>query len=177
MSTPARRLTIADAMIACAAVGVWFAIARASPPVEPFPPPMAARLRLVAMVLAALGTSTAALLAMRLLPPRPPLRELASRPGFAACQAATLACAGAGLAALGYWASAGWEWNPAGLLESFAHFPAFAVAGAWLVLAQGGHWRSTPRDWREHAGRVVGWLWIACPAAFWVAFYFIIFFT
>ncbi len=175
-TNPPRKLTIADAMIACAAVAGWFAIVRASLPVRDFPPRMAGPFGLEAMFLAALGTATAALLAMRLLPPRPPIHRLALRPGFAACLTAVVACALVGGPAVVYEALHG-NWSPVGLLLGFAHCPAFAVAGAWLILVLGGLWRPVPSDWLDRAGRAAGVTWILCPVAFWIAMYFILYHT
>ncbi len=173
MPTPARRLSIADAMIACAAVAAWFAIGRASLPIRDFPPRMAGPFGLEAMLFAALGTATAALLAMRLLPPRPPIRRLSLQPGFAACLAAVIGCAAVGAPALAY----GFfreGWSPIGLLMGFAHCPAFAVVGAWLIVVLGGLWRPLPVDWLDRVGRAAGVTWILSPVAFWIAFSLIV---
>lgn len=175
-TTPARRPTIADAMIACAAVAAWFAIVRASLPVRDFPDRMAVPFGWMGAILAALGTSTAALLAMRLLPPRPPIHRLVLQPGFAACLIAVIACAAVAVPALAFAAFAG-GWNPAGLLEGFTHCPGFAVGGAWLVLALSGIWRPRPEDWLDRLGRAAGVTWILSPPAFWLALVVILSFT
>jgi hypothetical protein len=176
-TTPARRPTIADAMIVCAAVAAWFAIVRASLPIRDFPARMAVPFGWEAAILAALGTSTVALLAMRLIPPRPPIRRLALQAGFAACLVASLACSAVGMPALAYNTITGQSWNPAGLLEGFTHGPGFAVAGAWLILALGGIWRPVPADWLDRLGRAAGVTWILSPVAFWIAMVVILQFT
>ena len=86
------RLSIADGMIAVAAVAVGLVLVRQTLPINEVSPAWAG-LAMNGSVLAAdlLAPISFALLAIRLRPPRPPLRRLARQPGFAACLAAVTA--------------------------------------------------------------------------------------
>ncbi len=173
-TTPARRLSIADAMIACAAVAAWFAIVRASVPVAGFPTRLAVPFGAEAVVVAALGTATAALLVMRLRPPRLPIRRLVFRPGFAAASSPRPSHAAVGTCRS--YGVFGEGWSPVGLLTAFTHCPAFAVGGAWMVLVLGGVWRVAPRDWLDRAGQAAGVTWVVSPVAYWLAMFVILYY-
>jgi hypothetical protein len=133
---------------------------------------------------------TPAVLAARLLGPRPRFRQIASQPGLVACAAAVLVmvlrCAGEVLAYLPgeltkfsspvrlpsppFIRYSGPPPLPLGriaqniVLESFPFFTAplvgIAVLVAWLVLAANGRFRPVP-DWVDRTGRALGVYWMA----------------
>ena len=95
---------------------------------------------------------TVVLFAMRLLPPRPPFRDLARQPGVWACGTATLALV------LVVWVP---YFKPVTI--------PVAVCVAWLVLAASGSWRSES-SWLDKAGRILGFCWLAMlPPFVWFA--------
>ena len=95
---------------------------------------------------------TVVILAMRLLPPRPPARELSRQPGLWACAGATL-----GLT----------------LIVRVSYFKPVtipsAVGLAWLTLAASGRWCSES-SWLDRTGRALGVCWLAMlPPSIWFA--------
>jgi hypothetical protein len=95
---------------------------------------------------------TVVLFVIRLLPPRPPIRNLARQPGVWACGTATLALV------LVVWVP---SFKPVTI-------PA-AVCVAWLVLALTGRWQSES-SWLDKAGRILGCCWLAMlPLFVWFA--------
>ncbi len=113
-----------------------------------------------------------ALLALRLVPPRPRRSRRARQPGSLAILAAST---GAGVVALA-WCLLAWPLRRQGMLAASntltdqlvgykmmlaASLAACAaVAAAWLALWFGGR-KARETDWVEWAGRVLGALWIA----------------
>jgi hypothetical protein len=95
---------------------------------------------------------TVVLLILRLIPPRPPLRDLARQPGLWACGIATMAMA------------------PMIWLHYFRPVIISGAVGlAWLVLAASGRWRSES-SWIDKAGRALGFTWLAMlPPFAWFA--------
>jgi hypothetical protein len=112
--------------------------------------------------------------AMALRGPRPPLRWLAMRPGFAAGVALIVAMLFQGAITLAdaiRWT----EWDAidpwrevsnrfAGILtrDATSEATATAIAGTWAVLWLAGRWRRAS-DWVERAGRFPGAFWVAVP--------------
>jgi hypothetical protein len=95
---------------------------------------------------------TLVILGMRLLPPRPSVRELSRQPGLWACTGATL-----GLALI--------VWVP---YFKPVIIPA-AVGLAWLTLAASGRWCSES-SWLDRTGRALGVCWLAMlPPFIWFA--------
>jgi hypothetical protein len=95
---------------------------------------------------------TVVLFGMRLLPPRPPLRNLSRQPGVWACGTATLALV------LVVWVP---FFKPVTI--------PIAVCVAWLVLAASGGWHSES-SWLDQAGRFLGFCWVAIlPPFLWFA--------
>ena len=122
-------------------------------------------------------TLTPTALLMSLIGPRPPLRQLARRPGFAASLAGTATLAlGLGLLAIaiiaiirliksGRVTASGrpaltpnpgwWLW----VEEDFGGIAGLAVIGAWLMLAISGR-RRPARHWLDYLGRAIGAVWV-----------------
>ena len=131
-----------------------------------------------------------AVIAARLLRPRPPFRQIAEQPGIVACMAGLLIMVlrwsqDSLVYVLGEFTKTSAplplpsppfiRWNgPPGLplgkiaqnvvLESFPFFTAplvaIAVLIAWLVLAANGRFRPVP-DWVDRTGRALGIYWMA----------------
>jgi hypothetical protein len=112
-----------------------------------------------------LAALTLAALARSLIPPRPPLRRLARRPGFLAC-AAAVAC----LAVIGT-AELGWEVSKRGppqfrdthiafMVGGLANPVGGTVAGAWLSLVLRGAWRGREAP-SDRLGQALGVGWIS----------------
>jgi hypothetical protein len=116
----------------------------------------------------------AALLAIRLRPPRPRRGRLIHQPGFAACLAIMV------------WLLLRWIWvatfyypprspPPAARFEPLwfeaTQYAGEAVVGSWLALALSRRWRPEP-SWVDRAGRVLGAYWLAALfsayAALWI---------
>jgi hypothetical protein len=95
---------------------------------------------------------TVVILGIRILPPRPSVRELSRQPGLWACTGATL-----GLALI--------VWVP---YFKPVIIPA-AVGLAWLTLAVSGRWCSEC-SWLDRTGRALGGCWLAMlPPFIWFA--------
>jgi hypothetical protein len=100
----------------------------------------------------------ATILGLRFLPPRPPIRRLARRPGLVACFIASVytawTCASLILRALGgplpphfdFWSY---------LVNNLGHEVGAVLPAAWLTLAFSGRWRPEP-SWFDRAGRFLG---------------------
>jgi hypothetical protein len=165
----ARRFTILDAMILVAATALGFWLARSKILHDAAVSPRTGRYPWqtwsAASFLVIEGV-TLGVVAIRLLPPRPPLRRLARQPGFLAVFTVAMNLA-AGTAVVAR------DWlnvpnSGPGLLEwlgMYLHFPgvylsvAFAVTLAWAIGGlQGLRW--TRPDWIERAGRWLGIAWL-----------------
>ena len=108
-----------------------------------------------------------ACVAIRLRPPRPPLRRLARQPGFAALFAMAVAMPTIWLAGHLPMAS-GIGWIRPDLLALVAmHGVGFAVLWSWLTLYLIGCWRPS-RDWSDRIGRAAGVVAIACLLTPWI---------
>jgi|SRR5579864_6079801 len=134
-------------------------------------------------MLPSVAVLTSALFILRLMPPRPPLRDLAAQPGAVACGAAVFVMAAGAMSRLSIWGVTGFlvtDWT------SFSHpssvlFTAIkpveiiishAVALAWLVLALGRGWR-TEASWIDQTGRFLGVFWITLiPVYPWIGSWF-----
>jgi hypothetical protein len=113
-----------------------------------------------------LAVWTLAVAALGLLPPRPPLRRLALRPGLAAClAAAAVIVIGGGLTfatttvRLAEPKDAAIVYLAASLMPQRAEV-GFAVTAVWLILALSGRW-GPEVSWVGRAGRALGVWWIA----------------
>lgn len=114
-------------------------------------------------------TGTAGVLALRLIPPRPPLSGLARLPGFVACSvflAVAALTVGSVIATLGVRGRLGGI-KPAELVTYFsaatglaAQLGGLSVAVAWSVLAMAGQYRGEA-SLADRLGRLLGWFWIA----------------
>jgi hypothetical protein len=116
-----------------------------------------------------------ALLFLRLLHPRPPLRSAFLQPGTVAC-AATMIVMILNVVEIGIQVAFG-HFN--GIMDAFLAYSSalqqtakFAVATIWLILALGGQWRSEP-SWIDRMGRIIGIFWIMLFPMSWLAYAFI----
>ena len=172
---PARRFTMGDGMVLVAASAASFGLVRAIDPLRTvvrYP----LHVLTVAYFFAGTATWTPAVLALRLLQPRPSLQRLCRQPGFAATFAGAtilgLSLATVAILALvrairsgqvttlgqpalhpfpGWWTSVmihfGWSVGP-------------AVIVSWLMLIASGR-RRPERGWLDPLGRALGVAWIA----------------
>src|SRR5262245_19496633 len=111
-----------------------------------------------------LAALTLAALVRSLIPPRPPLRRLARRPGFLACAAAVACLAVIGTAEVGWGLSKRfppqvWDTQIAFLVRGLADPVGGMVAGAWLSLVLRGAWRGG-EDPSDRLGQALGVGWI-----------------
>jgi len=114
-------------------------------------------------------TGTVGVLALRLIPPRPPLHGLARQPGFVACSvflAVAALTVGSMIATLGVRGKLG-AIKPVEMVTYFsiatglaAQLGGLAVAVAWSVLAMAGRCR-VEASLADRLGRLLGWFWIA----------------
>jgi hypothetical protein len=163
-----RNLTLIDAMILVAAIGIGLAVIRTwSPPhytwqYTPIPPPT--WLEWSSFVLSAWAFYLApmpavfslAVLILRALHPRPPLRAAFAQAGSAAALGSAVAIAsGVAFFLLDLRNPSGHELP----FEYTTYSAGVAVAGVWVVLASAGIWRPH-RDWVDVLGRVLGVYWI-----------------
>lgn len=130
--------------------------------------------RLIGYFLAGQVALTPTLLTLRLIRPRPTVRQLCRQPGFVACGVATILL-GLSVLTMGpialFRAINGRRFipgTPNQVADSFwwvnviGHFALEigpAVIAAWTLLALSGR-RRPGRDWLDHAGRAVGAAWI-----------------
>src|SRR4051794_36855413 len=163
--TPARRFTLADAMLLVAATAAGMAMARV---LSPSSRPRGAAPALDWYVLfGMLICWTVALLAVRLRRPRPRLRRLALQPGLIATATAATALALLG-PLVGMANHAASRSNPGSDLLVILVIPqvGFAVGGAWLALTLSGRRRPEP-GWIDGLGRLVGAAWLAATGILW----------
>jgi hypothetical protein len=141
------------------------------------------------LVMPHVGATTVAVLAMRMMKPRPSFRGLGHQPGAVACLVASAA-----LLLIALWFATTMMTGRAlafsqnvtrlpggGVIASggVLRFPdtgrwlivygdrvGFTVAGAWLYLSLAGLWRSEA-TWIDRLGRAMGWLWIILAVALW----------
>ncbi|WP_165070834.1 hypothetical protein [Paludisphaera rhizosphaerae] len=169
----ARRFSILDVMILVAASAVAFVIVRPMMvgPLRAHP----AWTRYLAATIAGLVVWTPTVLAMQFRRPRPALRRLTRRPGFAACLAGTslvvLGAIAVGLLALVRQSRQGMpvrvgrpvptpdpNWWVSVVLY-FGGFVGPAIIATWLLLAVTGR-RRPSSDWVDLLGRAIGTAWI-----------------
>lgn len=103
-----------------------------------------------------------ALLLLQYQRPHPRRGRLARRPGHAACCVAALALAVGAVHELTRFAFRALTERPSSFHESWVTVSARvgpAIAGAWLLLALSGRWRSDP-GWSDRLGRLLGCCWI-----------------
>jgi hypothetical protein len=168
MSLAPRRVVLFDVMVVVAATAVGLAVVRGAVPgvlhIVPtspsirflLPRPMLEACLILLAVWPVPAMWTLALLAIRLLSPRPPWRRLARQPGVMACCAVALACAFnvLVLAALSF------KVRFLGDLLPITALPVgLAVMLIWITLRLVGHWcpESCPFD---RAGRWLGLFWV-----------------
>lgn len=152
-----RTLTLFDAMSLVAATAIGIAIVRAAQPgLRSLYGDSIGRWVASSSPFVTLWMLTA--LGLRLLPPRPPLRRLARRPGMVACFIvvvyATWTCATIGLRTLSGSLPPRFDFWPY-LVSSLGHEVGAALPAAWLTLAFSGRWRPEP-SWFDRMGRVLG---------------------
>lgn len=172
--TTRRRFTLLDALVMIAALGVSMAVFRIKEKVpdfyldmsDPWPNPTAILIaRIVREIQGNLGTvqlclipPTIAVLALRLRSPRPRFRRLARQPGWVACVMASLSSLVAGLLLLSCMAMNGADWGRF-LIRSLWAYNGPTVAGAWILLAMSGRWKSEA-SWIDRMGRLLGLGWV-----------------
>lgn len=104
---------------------------------------------------------TFAWLAIRLRPPRPPLRVVARQPGWAACASSAplivLALVAGGVQSTTTRSMV--VWLPGLWYDPFTLAVGAAVIGAWLQSLWAGRWRAEAH-WIDRLGRAVGAGWI-----------------
>lgn len=141
----------------------------------------------IALLLPGLAAWTAAVLALRLVAPRPPLRRIALQPGAAACGVAlmvlTAEIVGGAASLMAFEASRGYlghTWRLSGF-ASWVHTRVlltglgpigFAVLAAWAVLWLSRRVRPEP-SWVDRTGRALGACWVAAALAFWLSHNFL----
>ena len=164
---PARRFTLRDAIALVAAVALGLAW------VQAYQRSMAAAtggvagwfsvpIRYFGPIAPFLATLAVCLFGLRLLPPRPPRRQLARSPGFAALASSLL-----GLIITAATVAITTLVRRSSTLYLFfitmrtINYSAPVIAGAWLALALSGRsWRRTERDWIEFLAIAVGVGWL-----------------
>lgn len=163
-----RRLTLVDAMILVAATGIGLAVIRMWSPAfytwQYTPIPAPTWLEWSSFVLSAWAFYLApmpavwslAVLILRTLHPRPPLRAAFARAGSAAMLAAAVAIASGVAFLLLDLRNPSWHEMP---FEYTTYSAGIAVAAVWVVLAAAGIWRAH-RDWVDVLGRALGVYWI-----------------
>jgi hypothetical protein len=134
-----------------------------------------------AVALPGLAAWTAAVLAARLAPPRPPVRRIALQPGSVACGLALMVViaetigAAASLAyfenSKGYlgakWRGSGvTSWLHTNVLVTAPYTISFAVLAGWAVLLLSRRARPEP-SWIDRLGRALGVCWIVVALVFW----------
>jgi hypothetical protein len=110
-----------------------------------------------------LATFTWAFAAIRLRPPRPPLRRIARQPGAVACAAATLAMAWIALLIGTTKNLYFYGFLVQHLFLYFSPLAGFAVLGSWATLSLGRACRPES-SWIDVSGRVLGATWIVATA-------------
>lgn len=170
----ARRPTLIDAMILVAATACGLAVMKRGILVGNMlaglglqqPPGLGGRiLRTFPYVF--LGSSpllvsvTIAVMAMRLLQPRPPLRWIARQPGFVACLSVTTCLALEVVPVLCMGLNHGFVF-----LVCWVQGMGWSVGAGWMILFVGGRWQADPH-WIDRAGRILGLAWlVGSPLAF-----------
>jgi hypothetical protein len=116
--------------------------------------------------LALLVSWTLAILGLRLLPPRPPIREVVLQPGAAACMSVTFMLSVRGIDYLARTALAfagrvtQWPYIFIDVIAGTQAPAGYAIASVWGLLALSRQWRSEP-TWTDRGGRAIGLLWLA----------------
>jgi hypothetical protein len=108
---------------------------------------------------------TVALFALQWRSPRPRRRRLARLRGFTANLGAMVGLAFWGVSNFRNFVAPSMVFSQPPLFWSHTIGLSYTigpiVAAAWVALAVGGRWRAPEPDWRGHAGRILGWGWIA----------------
>ena len=165
-SRPTRRLTLADGLILIAAAAAGFAIARIPQGVYPGRVPVVNGDEVSLFERSMISTYWASLLLMlaliplRLMRPRPPLRWIRRQPGFIACLTVAFGIAHMALyfAVLRFKQPSPWA-NIDVLSLIVSPSIGSLIISAWLVLAVSGGWRPEA-SWIDRAGRLLAIAWI-----------------
>ncbi len=166
--TPTRRFTFADLMVLVAATGAGLGLFR--PYLASFAGPSFQHshpsLRTIETTYGAWSCVAAcwmvALLPLQYRGPHPRRGRLARRPGHVACFVASIALVVGTLHQLVRFAFRALTLTPFSFYQLWITVSgnvASAIAGAWLILALSGRWRSDP-GWIDRLGRLLGCLWI-----------------
>jgi hypothetical protein len=162
---PIRRLTLADGLILIAAAAAGFAIARIPQATNPGVP-VANGDEVSLFERSMISTYWASLLVMialiplRLMRPRPPIRRIRRQPGFIACLIVAFGIAHMAL----YFAVQRFKqptlWANIDVLSLIVS-PSIGsiMISAWLVLAVSGGWRPEA-SWIDRTGRLLAIAWI-----------------
>ena len=174
-SSPARKPTLVDAMILVAATGIGLAVIREwSPryytwPYSPIPPPTWLQWSVVVLshwafyVVPMPAAWCLAVLILRALGPRPPLRAAFAQAGSAAALGSGVATAAGVCHFLLHLKNASWHDLP---FEYTTYSEGIAVIAVWVMLALTGTWRAR-HDWVDLLGRVLGCYWILMFPVVW----------
>jgi hypothetical protein len=116
-----------------------------------------------------IGLWTLSLVPIRLLPPRPPLRQLGRQPGLMAALAVGVATVIGGLHYAMECTAIGWESSAAisanmAVVTTVPTLFGLAVLVAWMTLIVGRRWRAEA-SWIDRLGRAVGFFWIVAGFA------------
>jgi hypothetical protein len=184
VKTPPRRFNLGDSLILIAGVAAGFALARpaaaffeSSPffvdPLNPGPGTDAAISRSLLHATPVLLACSLALLAVSLRRPRPPLRRLARRSGFATCAAGALGAPLVLLVFLGQGASTIGGYSEAYTTALASGLPSgvgYLALGAMAVLSMQGRLRPHP-SWMDRLGFAAGLGWVALMMLTWAQLY------
>jgi hypothetical protein len=176
-ATPRRPFTVRDALILIGALAVGLALTRAALAGRPLDRTHWVHSVAVGLTAASpcAGAMSLALLALRLVRPRPGLRRLARQPGLVACAVFAVDSILVALFAMTnrtggrfFFADAMWILHGQWVLRTNYFWPqaGSAVGGAWIALALGGRWKAEP-SWIDRAGRALGVYWIATYLFLW----------
>jgi hypothetical protein len=164
ITRPIRRLTLADGLILIAAVAAGFGIARIPRDAYGQTAAPGGDVSLFAIAIRSVYWASllvmVALIPLRLMPPRPPLRLIRRQPGFIACAAVLFGMAHTGV----YFAI-----NRIKQPTFWANIDALSLIASpsigsllitsWFVLAISGRWRAEPSS-IDRSGRLLAIAWI-----------------
>lgn len=177
-----RPFRLVDALILTAATAVGLAGARTlfvanaslissmegSPP-PPFSFDMPSAEAAVYLGLPMLTAWSAALIVIRMMPPRPPMRRIATQPGMTAACAALVAWSYVAVARLIPWSvKDGEPWDKLlSVAEDVPEAVLLGIACSWATLALGRRWRPEA-SWVDRLGRALAFAWIVLAIPGWL---------